>query len=110
MNQYFIVSDNKEGKLGISLNVFTTISENILNNLMESTYKDILLKSYEKKKTGVKTTLNKDKVNIDCLLVVSKDADIKTLSDDVKNRIYEQINKQTEISNVHVLTTVCLTD
>ena len=110
MNQYFVISDDKNGKLAISSLVFENIADSVLNDMIENEYKNKLLKSYEKKKTKAKVSISKDKVNVECLLIISKDADLKTLSDAVKDTIYENIYRQTEISNIKIITTILLTD
>lgn len=104
MGQYFnLFNSNNDGKLAISSNVFSSLSLDVLDDLMsDEKYSSWLLKSVDKKESKVKVNLEKDKVNVLVSIIITKDADLKTLTDVIKERIYSTLYRSTEISNINI--------
>lgn len=111
MGQYFnLFNSNNDGKLAISSNVFTSLSSDVLNDLYnDEQYSSMILKSYDKKESKIKVNLEKDKVNILVSIIITKDADLKTLIETIKERIYSTLYRSTEISNINIDVDVLLT-
>lgn len=111
MGQYFnLFNSNNDGKLAISSNVFTSLSSDVLNDLYnDEKYSSMIVKSHDKKESKVKVNLEKDKVNVLVSIIITKDADLKTLTEVIKKKIYLTIYRSTEISNINIDVDVLLT-
>ncbi len=103
MNNYAIVSNSKNGKLGISTFVFKQIAIETLQSLAENELKDKLILSYKKKKFAVDALVDKrNKITINCLVFFTSESDVQGFSRLIQEKITNAVINQTEISSLTV--------
>lgn len=99
----FNISNNPDELLGISVLTFSMIANNVLSSLYDDEFfSKQLVKSFQNKESKCKAIINKNGVNILCKIIVSKEADIKNLTDFLKKKISEEIKNYTDISAINV--------
>ena len=99
----FNISNNPDELLGISVLTFSMIANNVLSSLYDDEFfSKQLVKSFQNKESKCKSIINKNGVNIFCKIIVSKEADIKSLTDFLKKKISEEIKNYTDISAINV--------